>query len=123
VLASWVPGSARAHGFVNTLPDHSFTFSRKRDLRSRAWHTYAVEIASDHISWFVDTSVVRTETRPEALSGDTYRPELVMESVPDTSMRPSWFQADWVRYYTLKRPSALPIDAPLMNQTTATPAC
>jgi Glycosyl hydrolases family 16 len=123
VLGTWVPGDARARGFDNTLPDYSFTFSRKRDLRSRAWHTFAVEIAPDHISWFVDTKVMRTETRPKALSGETYRPELVMEATADTTMRPSWFQADWVRYYTLKRPSALPIDAPEMNRTTSTSTC
>jgi hypothetical protein len=123
VLASWVPGARRAHGVVNTLPDQSFTFSRHRDLRSRAWHTYAVEITDDHVSWFVDTKVIRTERRPAALSGVTYRPELVMQAVPDATMRPSWFQADWVRYYTLKRPNAQSIDAPEMNQTTSTPVC
>jgi hypothetical protein len=123
VLASWVPGAERARGVVNTLPDRSFTFSRHRDLRSRAWHTYAVEITDDHVSWFVDTKVMRTERRPAALAGVTYRPQLVMQAVPDATMRPSWFQADWVRYYTMKRPNALPIDAPEMDQTTSTPAC
>ena len=123
VLASWVPGAQRARGMVNTLPDQSFTFSRRRDLRSRAWHTYAVEITGDHVSWFVDTKVIRTERRPAALAGVTYRPQLVMQAVPDATMRPSWFQADWVRYYTMKRPDALSIDAPSMDQTTSTPVC
>lgn len=123
VLASWVPGATWAHGFVNTLPDSSFTYARKRDLRSRAWHTYAVELTTDHVSWFVDTKVIRTERRPAALSGVTYRPELVMQAVPGATMRPSWFQADWVRYYTLKRPDALSIEAPEMHLTTSTPAC
>jgi hypothetical protein len=123
VLASWVPGAQRARGSVNTLPSYSFTFARQRDLRSRAWHTYAVEVTADHISWFVDTKVMRTERRPEALAGVTYRPELVMQAVPDATMRPSWFQADWVRYYSMKRPNAKSIDAPEMDQTTSTPTC
>jgi hypothetical protein len=123
VLASYVPGDASAEGFVNTKPDYSFTYSRQRDLRSRAWHTFAVEITPDHISWFVDTKVMRTETRPQARSGVTYRPQLVMEAEPNAAMRPSWFQADWVRYYTLKRPDALSIAAPQMDQTTSTPTC
>ena len=41
---SYVPGDKRVRGSVNTLPDDSFTYSRARDLRSRAWHTYAVEV-------------------------------------------------------------------------------
>lgn len=122
-LATYVPGDARVRGSVRTLPDHAFTFSRKRDLRSRAWHTYAVEITATRISWFVDTTVMRTERRPEALSGLEYRPQFVMEAVPDTVMRPSWMQVDWVRAYTLDRPNAQPIDAPRMHDTTLTPAC
>ena len=123
VLGSYVPGATRVRGFVNTLPAHSFTYSRARDLRSRAWHTYGVEVAPDHISWFVDTKVMRTETRPAALAGVAYRPQLVMEAVPGSTMRPSWFQADWVRYYTLKRPNALPIDAPVMRRKTYVGDC
>ena len=38
-------------------------------------------------------------------------------------MRPSWFQADWVRYYTLKRPNARSIEAPVMRQTTYAGDC
>ncbi len=123
VLGSYVPGDQRARGSVNTLPDHSFTYSRARDLRSRAWHTYAVEITPDHISWFVDTKVMRTETRPDALSGVRYRPELVMEAVPDAVMRVSWFQADWVRGYTLERKNQKSIVAPAMHETTSTSTC
>jgi hypothetical protein len=123
VLGSYVPGATRVRGFVNTMPDHSFTYSRARDLRSRAWHTYAVEVARDHISWFVDTKVMRTETRPAALAGVSYRPELVMEAVPGSAMRPSWFQADWVRYYSLKRPNARSIEAPVMRRTTYAGDC
>jgi len=123
VLGSYVPGDKRVRGSVNTLPDNTFTYSRLRDLRSRAWHTYAVEITPDHISWFVDTKVMRTETRPAALAGVKYRPELVMEAVPDDAMRPSWFQADWVRYYTLKRPNAKSITAPAMRESTLPGAC
>ncbi len=123
VLGSYVPGAKRVRGSVNTLPDNSFAYSRLRDLRSRAWHTYALEITADHISWFVDTKVMRTETRPAALAGVKYRPELVMEAVPGAVMRPSWFQSDWVRAYTLKRPNAKSIKAPAMREVTSSAAC
>jgi hypothetical protein len=123
VLATYVPGDKRVTGAVRTLPDNSFEYSRKRDLRSRAWHTYAVEVTADHISWFVDTKVIRTETRPEALSGVTYRPQFALEGDAETEMRPSWMQMDWVRHYTLKRPNAKSIEAPQMAQTTYTSTC
>ncbi|HEY3529687.1 MAG TPA: glycoside hydrolase family 16 protein [Nocardioides sp.] len=123
VLGTYSPGDTRVRGSVNTLPDHRFTYARKRDLRSLAWHTYAVEITKRHISWFVDTKVIRTERRRAALSGIRYRPQFVMQSVPGATMRPSFMQMDWVRYYTLKRPNAHSIDAPQMHLTTVTPRC
>ncbi len=122
-LASYLPDDTRAKGWVRTLADREFRFSRARDLRSRAWHTYAVEVAPDHISWFVDTKVMRTETRPEALSGATFRPQFTIVGDPAVHMNESWMQMDWVRYYTLQRPGALPIDARQMYQTTYAGAC
>ena len=115
VLASYTPGDRRVHGHVRTLPDNSFDYSRARDLRNRAWHTYAVEITKRHISWFVDTQVIRTETRPAALSGVKYRPQFVMRAEPHHRMRPSWLQADWVRYYTLSATTRSRSPAPLMT--------
>lgn len=123
VLASYVPGQRRVHGHVRTMPNHSFDYSRVRDLRNRAWHTYAVEITKRHISWFVDTRVIRTETRPAALSGVRYRPQFVMHAVRHRSMRPSWMQMDWVRYYTLARHNARSIAAPAMHKTTYDHGC
>jgi hypothetical protein len=123
VLASYTPGDHRVHGHVRTLPDNSFAYSRARDLRNRAWHTYAVEITKSHISWFVDTQVVRTETRPAALSGVKYRPQFVMRAEPHHRMRPSWLQSDWMRYYTLNRRSAKSISAPLMHRSTFRHGC
>jgi Glycosyl hydrolases family 16 len=123
VLGSFVPGDARVRGAVNTLPDHSFTYSRKRDLRSGGWHTYAIEITKKHISWFVDTQVIRTERRPAALSGVTYRPQFVMQAVPGATMKPSLMTMDWVRYYTLDRPNAKSIAAPRMTKNTVSRSC
>ena len=123
VLATYVPGQRRVRGHVRTLPDNSFAYSRVRDLRNRAWHTYAVEITKRHISWFVDTRVMRTETRPAALSGVRYRPQFVMQATHGKRMRPSWMQADWVRYYTLQRHNARSISAPRMERNTYSHGC
>ncbi len=123
VMAKYKAGDRRVTGSVRTLPHTSFTYSRARDLRSRAWHTYAVEITKRHISWFVDTRVVRTERRPAARSGLRYRPQLVLQARHGKPMRAAWIQADWLRYYTLQRHNARSIKAPKMHKTTYLHGC
>jgi hypothetical protein len=122
-LAQYTPGTPRARGEVRKAPNTTFQFSRKLDLRSRAWHTYAVEVTPDHISWFVDTQVVRTERRPEALSAVELRPQFQIIGQAGQQMRTSRMQMDWVRYYDLERPNAKSIDARRMKQGEFAPAC
>ncbi len=69
VMAAYTPGDRSVRGTVRTRPTNAFNFTKPLDLRSRAWHTYAVEVTRDHISWFVDTKVIHTERRPKALAG------------------------------------------------------
>lgn len=123
VIATFEPGDARVEGAVNTLPNHSFTYSRKRALKSAYWHAYAIEVTKKHISWFVDTKVIRTERRPAALSGVKFRPQFEMQAVPGATMKPSYMTMDWARYYTLKRPNAQSIKAPQMTRTTSAGSC
>lgn len=123
VMAAYTPGDRRVRGTVRTKPDHAFNFTKPLDLRSRAWHTYAVEVTRDHISWFVDTKVIRTERRPKALAGDNYRPQFVITGVKGKKMRPSWLQMDWVRHYTLERPNAKSIKAPKMTKSSYHRGC
>jgi hypothetical protein len=124
VLASYRPGDdTRARGAVRTLPGNEFTFSRELDLRSRAWHTYAVEITPGRISWFVDTQVVHTERRAAALSGVELKPHFRVEGEPGATMNASRMQMDWVRYYDRDRPNAQSVDAPRMEQGTYADAC
>lgn len=124
IMASYTPGDVRVAGSVRTLPNNAFDFSRARDLRSRAWHTYAIEVTPKRVVWFVDRKVVHRETRPEALSGIAFRPQFVLTGTPDAVMRESWMQMDWVRFYTLKRKHAKPIkQAPPMLQRTYDSGC
>ena len=124
VLASYRPGHDNvARGAVRTLPNREFAFSKKLDLRSRAWHTYAVEVRPHRISWFVDTRVVHTERRAGALSGVTYKPRFRIEGDHDARMNASRMQMDWVRYYDLHRPNAKSIEAPPMTKRTYRKAC
>ncbi|MBJ7359040.1 family 16 glycosylhydrolase [Nocardioides sp.] len=122
-IASYSQDELQVTGAVRTRPANEFTFSRVLPLTQGWFHTFAVEVTDDHISWFVDKVVVHTERRTEALSNTTFRPQFRMQAVDGASMRPTWMQMDWVRYYTLDRPGALPIEAPEMTQGTYAGAC
>ena len=108
---------------MRTLPGTEFTFSAQLDLRSRAWHTYAVEVTTGRISWFVDTQVVHTERREAALSGVELKPRFRIEGEEGATMNASRMQMDWVRYYDRDRPNAKPVDAPRMDRGTYADAC
>ena len=41
-------------------------------LGNNQFHTYAIEVTRSHISWFVDTKVIRTEKRSQARTGAAY---------------------------------------------------
>lgn len=123
VLASYRPGDARVRGEVRTADQGTFRYSRALDLRSRAWHTYAVEVTPTHISWFVDTQVIRTERRTAALSGATFHPEFQILGETGQRMNTSRLQMDWVRYYDLGRPNAKSIAARRMTRGTLAASC
>ena len=123
VMSSYKPGNRVARGAVRALEDTQFTFSRKVDLRSRAWHTYAVEVTRDRISWFVDTQVVRTEKRNAATTGIRFKPRFRIVGDRNARMNRSMMQMDWVRYYDLDRPNARSVAAPRMVKRTYRGAC
>jgi hypothetical protein len=110
-LAQYPIGSTTARAHVRN-GGQDFTAGRALDLGKDVFHTYAVEVAPDHVSWFVDTRVVMTERRDQARSGATYRVQLRMQAPAGAVMNRSRMQLDWVRYYTLDRPGARPIEAP-----------
>lgn len=123
VMASYAQDELVATGAVRSLPDHEFSFSVPLPLSQGWFHTFAIEVTEDHISWFVDRVVVHTERRPEALSGVRFKPQFRLQAVEGESMRPTWLQMDWARYYTMDRPGALSIEAPEMTQGTYADAC
>ncbi len=87
------------------------------------FHTYAIEVTPDHVSWFVDTKVIRTERRSAARTGATYNARFRLVGKPGAKMIPGRMQMDWVRYYTLDRPNAKPITAPQLTERTFAGAC
>ena len=123
VIASYSQDETQVTGAVRTLPDNEFSFSRVLPLTQGWFHTFAVEVTDDHISWFVDKVVVHTERRSEALSNVSFKPRFRLQAVDGAQMRPTWMQMDWVRYYTLDRPNAQSIVAPEMTEGTYADAC
>jgi len=112
VLASYKLGTSRARMVIRNLPNAEFRYSKSRDLRPGPFHTYAVEVTKTHVSWFVDTRVIMTERRSDALSGETFRVRFRLVAVKGREMNPGRMQMDWIRYYTLDRPNAKSIEAP-----------
>ena len=119
-IASYTPRQDDVvRGFVrNAQGGHQFNFARDPQATTEEFHTFAVEIARNHITWFVDKVPVATERRPEALRlGYRYKPRFRMEAQGYGRMDHTWLQMDWIRYYDLKRPNAKSIAAPPMEKT------
>ena len=114
---------------VRTLPDLSHTATEPvlagdtAAPRSEGWHTYAVEVRRKRISWFVDAHVVRTETRPEALSGVAMTVRFAMVGVKGEDMNRSRMQMDWLRHWDTSARNRLPTDAPALDAGTDDSAC
>ena len=116
VLSSYKRGDRKATGAVRVPEKTQYSFSKRVALHNGWFHTYAVEITKDHISWFVDTKVIHTERRPDALRGIEYRPRFRLQGVKGEKHRTTWLQMDWVRHYDLSRPGAKSIKAPRMRK-------
>jgi len=117
-----VDSSARFH--VRTLPDLQFTSVRRRmNLTNDYWHTYAVQVTTKRIAWFVDGVARAVENRPEALSGIPLTLRLQLQAVPGETMNRSRLQVDTARYFTLKTPSKKPVRGTLPDLGTYADAC
>lgn len=112
-LTSYTPGTKAVNLYSRTLPN---VIHKARhagiNLGRDKWHTYAVEVTRDRISWFVDAHVVYTERRPEALSGIPLTVRFTMQDKPGKSMNVARMQMDWVRHWSLEAPNLHPVDAP-----------
>lgn len=123
VLSDYALNGRRARVHVRNLPRHDFTTAKRMALRDNEFHTFAVEVTRHHISWFVDTKVIRTEKRPEARTGAAYNMRFRLQAAHGKAMRQGRMQMDWVRYYTLERKNAKSIKAPALHHTSYAGAC
>jgi len=116
VLASYRSQDRRVTGAVRVPEKTQYSYSKRLALHQGWFHTYAIEITKDHISWFVDTKVIHTERREDALRGIEYRPRFRLQGAKGEKHRTTWMQMDWVRHYDLSRPNAKSIKAPRMKK-------
>jgi hypothetical protein len=123
VLGEYALGTNRAAMHLRNLPARDYTTSKALTLTGDRFHTYAVEVTRDHISWFVDTKVIRTERRSGARTGAKYSVRFRLAAPRGARMNPGRMQMDWVRYYTLERPNARSIKAPAARLVRYAGAC
>jgi hypothetical protein len=123
-LESYRIGTSRANVYARALPNVAWKGARAgMDLGRDRWHTYAVELTPERVSWFVDAHVVHTERRPEIWSGVPLVPRFTMQARDGRKMNVSRMQMDWIRHWSLEAPNDLPVDAPPTRQGTYGKAC
>jgi hypothetical protein len=110
---------------IHTLPNNRFHAAKSlsRKVGGDEWHEFAVEVTKSHISWFIDAHVVRTERRPEALSGRRFTMQAALLTAPGQVMNKTRLQLDWARYWTMKKKSKKSIKAPATKAKTFAGAC
>lgn len=111
-MTSYTPNGKAATVYARTLPNNAYKAANPMSLGRDQWHTYAVEVTRERISWFIDAHVVFTENREDLLSGVPLTVRFTMEAKPDRVMNISRMQMDWVRHWSLEAPNTLPVDAP-----------
>jgi hypothetical protein len=122
-LNKFTMGKNKVNFYIRTRPDNLFQASMPRGFGQDQWHTFAVEVTPKRISWFVDSRVIRTETRPEALSGRKFQVRFTMLAEKGKRMNKARMQMDWLRYWTLQAPNERSTKAPKPKATTYTQSC
>jgi hypothetical protein len=122
-LESYTMGRPRAKFYIHNLPDRAFRAAKPVRFGGDRWHTFAVEVTSTRISWFVDAHVISTERRTDALSGVPFTVRISLNAVPGVRMNRTRVQLDWLRYWTLDKPNDKSVAAPAPVAGTYRKAC
>lgn len=122
-LNRYNPGKHKLGLYVRNRPDSLYRSTIRSSFGKDQWHTFAVEVTPKRISWFFDARVVRTETRPDALSGVHFQVRFTMLAKKGKQMKKSRMQMDWLRYWNLGAPNKKSTRAPRLELTEYTLAC
>ncbi|MDX1892726.1 Ig-like domain-containing protein [Mycolicibacterium sp. 050158] len=102
--------SDRAYVFIHHPTAKQSYASVSLDLAE--WHTYSIEVAPDHISWFVDGKVQTTTTNPAAITGTKWTTNVQLDAFYSGGLAPSNMQVDYFRFYPLPASGAPIVPAP-----------
>jgi hypothetical protein len=108
-------GSGAAHMFVHYPPRKQAYATAFVDLAE--WHTYAIEVARDHISWFVDGKIAMTTTEHGAIIGVDWTMNIQLDAYFPSGLAPSNMQVDYFRFYPIPESGARLIPGPLPTIT------
>jgi hypothetical protein len=108
-------GSGLVHVFVHYPPRKQAYAAVHVDLAE--WHTYAIEVAPDHISWFVDGKIAMTTTQRAAITGVDWTMNIQLDAYYPSGLAPSNMQVDFFRYYPLPKSGVPPIQGPAPTTT------
>jgi hypothetical protein len=122
-FTKYKPLSHEVNFYIRSRPAHLYQAHERRGLGQDQWHTFAVEVTHQRISWFVDSHVVATERKPAALSGRKFHVRFTMEAQKGKVMNRARMQMDWLRYWTLAAPNKRSTKAPAPQATTYSLAC
>lgn len=122
-LESYRFGRSTARFHARNVPDLEFRGTVADLALEDSWHTWAVEVTTERISWFLDAHVVRTEQRSEALSGVRLTPRFTLRAPEGVVMNQGRMQVDWLRHWSLAAPNLLSVDAPPTRVASYSGAC
>jgi hypothetical protein len=84
--------------FIHNLPSFQDMATFKPDNN---WHTFALEIAPDHLTAFIDGKPIATDNNASHIPKDLKLLNFQLDQYWDGGFNPAIEQADWVRYYPL----------------------
>jgi hypothetical protein len=122
-LGAYTPYGRSVTHYVRTRPDNQYVMHKRINLADSTWHTLAVEVTRNRVSWFVDAHVVSSERRNAALSGVPFAVRFSLRGESGVRMNETRMQMDWLRYWTLERPNQKSTRAPRPEAGTYAGAC
>lgn len=112
-VGRWVPHHHAAHFYARSLPAHEFrSVKPKMNFADGYWHTFAVEVRPNRVSWFVDGAPMAVEKRDAALSHKAMVVRVGLDGVGKDRMNRTRIQVDTIRYFSLETPNSRPVSAP-----------
>lgn len=109
-LAEADAGSGQVSIFIHYPPGKQDYSTAAVDLAQ--WHNYGVEVAPDHLTWFLDGRAVMTDTDPAAVPATGWTRNIQLDANQPGGEAPSDQQVAYFRYYRIPPGGAPVIAAP-----------